>query len=357
MAQTITTQIDMDDAYHLMKTIEGLTGKSKREDFRLAVWSLRQSDFCRAHQDVEYKISTLLIQATDTRIQATKQTAIDEIIAYIKSITKIIAPVEVIEEPAIVEADVEASAEIETPVYLYAPYNRPAEEAAPKGYTVVSTRQTDLIPYGIISYPAPLSAMDAYRYDIKNLNIQGFKVGDTVQYVYKGKLETDTITQMNDDETAYLDDFGRMALVWMHQPVKVETPRACSCGQLLNADETKCATCIYWNAQGLKRPSTKLVMGRDGIVLGILQDGEAEALEIKLPPFNPGPLKFISDETDQEIIERLKREIAQLMDEKAALEKQIKQVKTYQHREEDFEDWKTDKPYEDRGEEGKGIFF
>ncbi len=119
---------------------------------------------------------------------------------------------------------------------------------------------------------------------------------------------------------------------------EIETPRTCTCGQLLSADETKCATCIYWNAQGLKRPATKLVMGRDGIVLGILQDGEAQALaEQPAPTFktflnecieNEGSY-FYDGQAKQKVIEyvdnqtreiaRLRREISQLMDDKLLL--------------------------------------
>lgn len=160
-----------------------------------------------------------------------------------------------------------------------------------------------------------------------------------------------------------------------------ETPHACRCGQLLLPEETKCATCIYWNANGLKRPATQTVIGRDGLVVGVLHK-DAEPLElpagIALPPFTPGLMKFISDETDEEIIERLKAETAQLKDERDFAEARVEDLKAQASRlveentrlnewvnqqkrarraEANYEDWQTDKPYEDRAEHGKGTWF
>lgn len=87
---------------------------------------------------------------------------------------------------------------------LYAPMNRPVEEAAPVGYTMVSTEYSELTPYGVISYANPLSALDLYKYEFRNLD-KVYSVGDKVEYVLKGKVYQGEITSFYSG-CAYIDD-------------------------------------------------------------------------------------------------------------------------------------------------------
>lgn len=106
-------------------------------------------------------------------------------------------------------------------------------------------------------------------------------------------------------------------------------PRECGCGQLLNADEVKCAACSHWNALGYKRPDTEVVYSeRDGLVIGILhKDPE---------PLDTPPAETVAqDETtdaapvidprDARIVE-LEAQVKALQSLNDALEAKIKHV-------------------------------
>ncbi len=114
----------------------------------------------------------------------------------------------------------EIDEDITPPVqHLYAPVNRPAEEAAPEGYTVVSTEKSDLTPYGTISYLVPLDTMTAWKYDLKNMATD-YRIGDMVEYVLNGKLFSGAITSFPSEGVAYVDDYEKIMFGWLGRQEK-----------------------------------------------------------------------------------------------------------------------------------------
>jgi hypothetical protein len=100
----------------------------------------------------------------------------------------------------------EVDEDVSTPAqHLYAPMNRPVEEAAPKGYTVVSGPSDDFT-YGVISYDSPLSPLDQWKYEFQNLT-NDYQIGEIVAYVLNGKVYTGEITSMEDTLHIYVDDY------------------------------------------------------------------------------------------------------------------------------------------------------
>ena len=102
--------------------------------------------------------------------------------------------------------------------YLYAPINRPPQEAAPKGYTLVQGYSRDH-PYGVICYLNPLDAMTAWRYELRNLT-DDYVVGETVEYVLNGKLYSGVITQIDNSYKIWVDDYETLPHWALHRPIE-----------------------------------------------------------------------------------------------------------------------------------------
>jgi hypothetical protein len=103
---------------------------------------------------------------------------------------------------------------IET-TFQYAPINRPAQEAAPEGYVIVSTERTEFTPYGIIAYTRKLTAMEAYKYELRNLKTD-YAIGAQVAYVMGGKVYEGVITSF-EKNCAYVDDYELLPLWRLHE--------------------------------------------------------------------------------------------------------------------------------------------
>jgi hypothetical protein len=114
--------------------------------------------------------------------------------------------------------------------HLYATRSRPAMfGTVPPGFKIESEEQTDLTPFGTISYEAPLDALTCWKYELRNL-FEDYKVGDEVVWVEGGKVCAGKIFQIDDKWTIWADEYTKLPFWALHlipvkeQPVKVNPP-------------------------------------------------------------------------------------------------------------------------------------
>lgn len=98
--------------------------------------------------------------------------------------------------------------------HLYATRSRPAMYGTvPPGFTVVSEEQTDLTPFGTISYETQLDALTCWKYELRNL-FKDYKVGDKVSWVEGGKVFTCQIYMIDEEGTMWADQYTPLPPYW-----------------------------------------------------------------------------------------------------------------------------------------------